>query len=123
MCHAGAKMSRYLAKWAPSGFSASSSEKLATMATSVELVGDDGQFLVGLGERGENSGRLTEKVEKKLEAASLALLLAVLVQLVLVEPLQRLGPLDEIAGRLGVFLQVVAIHGGSIDAGRGLLLT
>ena len=58
----------------------------------------------------EGGEELTEEVEEQLEAARLALALAGLVQLSIVEPLQRLGPLDEVRRRMAVLLELVAVY-------------
>lgn len=53
---------------------------------------------------------LTQQIEKQLEAAGLALLVARLFQAPIVEPLQRLGPLNEVPRPFGALLDLVAIH-------------
>lgn len=53
---------------------------------------------------------LTEQIEEELKAPRLTLLLRCLLQLSLVEPLQRPRPLDDEAVGFGVTLKLVAIH-------------
>lgn len=52
----------------------------------------------------------TQQIEEQLESASLALLVAGFFQSPVVEPLQSLGSLNEVARPLGVLLKLVTIH-------------
>lgn len=52
----------------------------------------------------------TQQVQEKLKAAGLSLFIAVFLQLPVTEPLQRLGPLEDVAIALGALLELVTVH-------------
>lgn len=65
---------------------------------------------------------LTQQIQEKFKATGLALLVTVLLQLAVAEPLQGLGSLDHVAPALGAFLQLVAVHAsGVFNVAPGIL--